>query len=123
MQAQIPIYLAGALSISMLVLLWVLIRHMQRRNRAIPFAPTLLEGRAYRCPACGRDMQSGWVMLGKGAIWSPLRAGPPGALAHIGSALPNTISLSLRPASNLSWHCPDCQMLLVDHSTLVTPAK
>ena len=121
MPIETPIYVAGAVSIAVLVLLWALLRKIHSRNRCVPFTAALVEGRAYRCPSCGRDMQAGWVMLGRGAIWSPLHSGPPGTFAHIGSALPNTISLALKPASNLSWHCADCQVLMVDHSKLVTP--
>ncbi|NEX20347.1 hypothetical protein G3480_08510 [Thiorhodococcus mannitoliphagus] len=123
MPSNLPIYLAALTAIGMLILLWVLTRYMQRKHRTLAFAPSLLEGRHYRCPDCGRDMRIGWVMLGRGAIWSPLDKGPPGSFAHIGSALPNTISMALKPASNLSWHCPDCQLLIVDHSTLISPPK
>jgi hypothetical protein len=111
--------LAGATAIAALLLLLWLMRGLQRRNRSVAEDPRLWEGRSYRCPECGRDMEQGWVLLGKGAIWSPRRKGRPGAFSHIGQALENTISLSLRPATNMGWRCGGCRLLLLDHSKLV----
>ena len=72
-----------------------------------------------RCPQCGAPMEEGWVMLGRGAIWSARRMGRPGTFAHIGVALENTVSLSLPPAANMAWRCPTCRLLLVDYDKLV----
>jgi hypothetical protein len=95
--------LAGSVAILGLVLLLVLVRSIQRRSRG--------------------SMSPGWVMLGRGAIWADRENGPPGAFITIAAALPNTLSLSLRPASNQAWRCPGCQMLLLDHSRLVRPRR
>jgi hypothetical protein len=103
-----------ALGLLLAGLVWV-----ARRNRAVNDHPILWNGRDYRCPRCAQPMQQGWVMLGKGAIWTDRGAGRPGLFAHIGSALPNTISLHLRPAANMAWRCAPCQLLLVDHEKLV----
>ena len=118
----LPILFAGAIAIGALVLLWMLVRHLQGRTRTLPASPALWEGRDYPCPDCGARMEPGWLLLGKGAIWSPRDRGQPGTFAHIGQALPNTISLSLKPACNMGWRCTDCQLLLVDHSKLVKTA-
>ena len=104
----------------LLFLLWVL-RRIGRGTREVTGGPGLWDGRDYRCPACGTAMDQGWLLFGRGAVWSPRGRGQPGALTGITAALPNTISLSLRPACNMAWHCPRCQLLVADHSKLVKP--
>jgi len=111
--------LIGILVVSVLTL-WLL-RRLARRHVAVANRSDLWRGRDYHCPACATPMVAGWVMLGKGAIWSPRSKGAPGTFAHIGQALENTISLSMRPAANMAWHCPHCRLLLVDHDKLVKP--
>jgi hypothetical protein len=102
----------------LLALLWV-VRKVARKNRTVADSPSLWEGRDYRCPQCSTSMERGWVMLGRGAIWSAHGARKPGTFAHIGGALENTVSLSLPPAANMAWRCPTCRLLLVDHDKLV----
>ena len=117
----IDVYAFGAVLVgvaALLALYWI-VRRIDRRSVKVADTVALWNGRDYRCPGCGAEMDQGWVLLGKGAIWSPRSSGKPGAFASIGSALDNTISLSLKPATNMSWRCVDCQLLLVDHSKLV----
>jgi hypothetical protein len=103
---------------ALLALLFI-VRMIRRRNRSVPDDPLLWDGRDYRCPRCRTPMEQGWVLLGKGAIWSPRLKGKPGPFAHIGLALENTMSLALRPAANMAWHCKHCRLLLLDHDKLV----
>jgi predicted RNA-binding Zn-ribbon protein involved in translation (DUF1610 family) len=103
---------------SLVALLWI-VRRMQRKTRTVAEAPGLWDRRDYRCPQCGAPMEEGWVMLGRGAIWSARRMGRPGTFAHIGVALENTVSLALPPAANTAWRCPTCRLLLVDYDKLV----
>ncbi len=118
---QIDVFLAaGAIVVggALAVLLWI-VRHVQRKSRTVTAGPALWEGRDYRCPQCTTAMEQGWVMLGRGAIWSARGAGRPGTFAHIGSALENTLSFALPPAANMAWRCRSCRLLLVDHDKLV----
>ncbi len=101
----------------LILLLWV--RKISRRSRTWPDHPGLWEGREYTCPQCQTEMAQGWVLLGKGAIWSPRAQGKPGIFSSITAALPNTLSLSFRPAVNMAWHCADCQILVIDHRQLI----
>lgn len=105
----------------LVVLMAFLLYRLARRHVAVANRPELWQGRDYRCPACGAAMAQGWVMLGKGAIYTPRGRGVPGTFAHIGQALENTISLALRPAANMAWHCPSCRLLLIDHAKLIKP--
>jgi len=110
---------AGLVAIAGLLFLLVLVRHIRGRTRSVRDEPGLWAGRDYLCPQCGARMDQGWVMLGKGAIWSERSAGRPGTFAHIGNALENTISLSIPPAANMAWRCGHCRLLLVDYGKLV----
>ena len=107
--------IAGLGGIALLgLLVWI-----SSKTRAVPDDPALWRGRGYRCPGCGGPMAQGWVMLGKGAIFSVRTRGRPGPFAHIGRALPNTISMHFRPAANMAWHCGRCRLLLLDHDKMV----
>jgi hypothetical protein len=110
---------AALICVSALLALFWLVRHIDRKSTKVADRVALWNERDYLCPACGEPMEQGWVMLGKGAIWSQRSKGKPGIFSSIGSALDNTISLSLRPASNMAWRCSDCRLLVVDHSKLV----
>ncbi|WP_373509765.1 PF20097 family protein [Thiocapsa sp.] len=122
MSANSALWIGAGVAIAALLALWAIVRHLHGEACEIPATSDLWSGRSYACPDCATAMEAGWVMLGKGAIWSSREKGPPGPFAHIGSALPNTISLSLRPAANMAWRCPSCRLLLIDHSKLVKPA-
>ncbi len=102
----------------LLAFLW-LVRHLQRKNRSVADDGRLWAGRDYRCPACRTPMEQGWALLGKGAIWSSRSRAKPGTFSHLGATLDNTISMSLRPAVNMAWHCASCRLLLLDHAKLV----
>lgn len=119
MQIDSYLLLAGLGGVAALLSLLLIVRKIDRRNRTLPDDPQLWSGRDYRCPQCGACMEQGWALLGKGAIWSPRSRGRPGPFANIGSSLPNTLSLSMRPGSNMGWHCPACRILILDHDKLV----
>jgi hypothetical protein len=114
-----PMLAAGAGGVVAIGVLVGIVAWMHRRNRAVADDPALWRGRDYVCPNCGGAMAQGWVMLGKGAIFSSRARGRPGLFAHIGKALPNTISMHLKPAANMAWHCSRCRLLLLDHDKLV----
>ncbi|UHD16736.1 PF20097 family protein [Thiocapsa bogorovii] len=122
MSANFAILIGASAAIAALLALWAIVRHLQGKACEIHATADLWSGRRYACPDCGTAMDAGWVMLGKGAIWSSREQGPPGTFAHIGRALPNTISMSLRPAVNMAWRCPSCRLVLIDYTKLVKPA-
>jgi ribosomal protein L37AE/L43A len=105
-------------ALAMAALLWIVVR-VRRRSRDVSDAPALWQRRDYVCPDCGHRMQQGWVLMGKGAIWTERARARPGLFAHIGNALPNTLSMRLPPAANMAWRCDNCRMLLIDHDKLV----
>lgn len=114
-----PLLFTALVGIVVLLPLFAIVRFITKRHRSVARAPDLSDGRNYTCPQCGVEMLQGWVLLGKGANWSDRLKGKPGILSHIGNALPNTISMRFKPAANMGWRCPACQLLLLDHSKLV----
>lgn len=116
-------WMAGLATVAVLVALWLLLRAVARRSREVEATQAARADRAYRCPDCGLALEPGWVMLGKGAIWRDRHQSPPGLFAHIGDALPNTLSFALTPAANLAWRCPRCRILQIDYSCLVRPPR
>lgn len=123
MNQTIGAAIAGGTAILALLFLLLLLRFIRGRNREIPDARDLWAGREYRCPDCSSAMIPGWVLGGRGLIWSDRDRGMPGAFSTIAAVLPNTLSLSIRPACNQGWRCPSCRLVLVDHSRLVGPAR
>ena len=113
------VLMAAGLGVAATGLLLALVVWIRRHHRAVPDDAALWQGRDYPCPGCGAAMTQGWVMLGKGAIFATRGQGRPGLFAHIGSALPNTIGMHMRPAANMAWHCDECRLLLLDHDKLV----
>jgi hypothetical protein len=64
-------------------------------------------------------MAQGYVLAGKGLIWRPRAGKGPGTFAHIGQALPNTMSFGLPPALNMAWRCEACGLIMLDLSKMV----
>jgi hypothetical protein len=123
MSAEMAYATVAVVAILPLLLLLLLVRWFRKRQREVDASPGLWSGRDYRCPGCGAPMVQGWVMLGRGAIWSSRGQPMPGGLSVVTRALPNTLSFSLRPGCNQAWRCTDCHLLALDHSRLVRPPK
>jgi len=107
---------------AVLLIAWMA-RRIRGRNSVVDETPGLWPDQPFRCPRCDAAMQPGYVMLGRGAIWTPRDGRPVSTFAHIGQSLPNTLSFDLPPATNAAWRCGDCQLLLVDHSRLIRRRK
>ncbi|MEZ5581773.1 MAG: PF20097 family protein [Candidatus Competibacteraceae bacterium] len=118
-----PIVTIGLLSVGALILVWLLVRYFMGRNRVLPEQQAPRAANNYTCPDCSKPMQPGYLLFGRGAIWAPRVEKPPGSVAHIGQALPNTVSFGLPPDLNLGWRCIPCDLLLVDHRQLVRPQR
>ena len=123
MMPNLYLGVAGGFAITALVFMWVIVRRVGRKSQVVPETGDLWEGRAFRCPVCGAPMDEGYVLGGRGLIWSRRGQAKRWTFAHIGEALDNTLSLSLSPAVNLAWRCEPCRMLLVDHDKMVRPNK
>ncbi len=77
------------------------------------------EHEALSCPRCHKTMTPGLAMLGRGLIWRKPETTGAGTFSMITQALPNTISMNIRPAYNRAWRCDACSTALVDYSKMV----
>lgn len=101
------------------LLVFFLIRRLAKRSgHMVPLSR--FEGHArHRCPACNSPMESGFVVTGRGLHWiADLRRAGVFSL-NLGTALENTLNLTLSLAGNPAWRCPSCKLLLLDYSRLV----
>ncbi|HPM03111.1 MAG TPA: PF20097 family protein [Candidatus Cloacimonadota bacterium] len=74
------------------------------------------------CPNCGKQMIAGYTLTqrgiffhAKGHDFNLIKA------AFSNQILKNTADMSIRfrPRENFAWHCPDCQIVTIDHSQMV----
>ncbi len=112
--------IGGAVVIAALIaVLWI--RRIRRQHvTVVPSEQYEPQRPRYACPRCGRPMQPGYAVFADGLHFLPdLRR----AWRHpldIEGGLPNTVNFTLGAAGNAAWRCADCQMVLVDHSCLVS---
>jgi hypothetical protein len=70
-----------------LVILWIMLRKLERRNKVVSLDESLLSWSEVKCPNCRQLMGQGYALAGRGIIWAPKNAKKPGPFAHIGEAL------------------------------------
>ncbi|MBN1255405.1 MAG: hypothetical protein JXA50_09050 [Deltaproteobacteria bacterium] len=77
----------------------------------------------YTCPKCGKVMENGFVMAGKGICYRADEAKPLSQFIGSKTLLKNTMNMSISIKENVAWRCKDCNYILVDHSFLVGKKK
>ena len=112
------IALAIFIILLLLLFIWILVRRLLKKNKVVLVEETSLNWKEVKCPHCATIVQHGYAFAGKGIFWAEKHA-KPGAFSHIGQALENTFSISLRPNLNMTWHCNSCKMILIDHSRIL----
>lgn len=74
------------------------------------------------CPMCQQAMISGYSLTTRGILFHQKNENFSLLKAMFNNQLlKNTADLSVRfrPRENQAWRCPDCQMVLIDHSKLL----
>jgi len=71
------------------------------------------------CPKCNNKMENGFSLAGKGITWRERKQKQPGPFNTVGTVLPNTFNLTPSTSLNISWHCSNCNLIVLDHSNLV----
>lgn len=104
-----------------LLLLWWLVRVLQKRNAAIR-AGDAGHAVTLHCPRCNAPMQPGYVMAGRGVVFRRDDEKSNGIFTPITRALPNTINMSFGALENRAWHCANCHLVLIDHGALLRDA-
>ena len=113
------ILFTAVLSITLLAgLLW-LVHHIHRKSVVATEPSEGFHHPEHHCTACGITMETGYTLCGRGIFWQTADAHHFSLFTHIGQALENTISFSMRPAVNAAWRCPRCKLILIDYSRMI----
>lgn len=78
-----------------------------------------------KCPWCGKEMEQGFLMGGKGIWW--YRGIPTGKALWLGSGSENTMRVDVEggflTAYKTAWYCPDCKKMTINAADLWTRAE
>lgn len=77
-----------------------------------------------KCPWCGKDMEQGFLMGGRGVFW--YRGTPNIRKSLFGAPNEDTIRVDTEGFLNTyhtAWYCPDCKKMTVDAADLQTEAE
>lgn len=77
-----------------------------------------------KCPWCGKEMEQGFLMGGKGVWWC--RGIPSGKALWFGSGSENTMRVDTEGFLNTyhtAWYCPACLKMTINAAGLLTKAE
>ena len=119
-------YLVVAITV-VIILFWVIltivllaaVRKIIKGNSVVKLKESEIEWKELKCPKCQKVMDTGLSLARRGIIWREKTEMKPGLFSSIGSVLENTISLNILPASNISWRCSSCKLVIIDNSKMV----
>ena len=77
-----------------------------------------------KCPWCGKDMEQGFLMGGRGVFW--YRGIPTGKALWISPGNEDTIRVDAEgflTTYHTAWYCPDCKKMTIDAADLQTEAE
>jgi rubrerythrin len=115
------IYMIGAVSVFIFVLLvlYFTSKKLQKLNAEYKSYGEIDRHITYKCPQCGKVMENGFVMAGKGICYRADEEKPLSQVIGPKTLLKNTMNMKLSIRENVAWRCEDCNYILVDHSYLV----
>jgi len=82
-----------------------------------------LAEQSFKCPKCQLDMLSGFTYAARGLFWRGIQEKAPSLFSPVGTSISNTLIWGFKPRGNLAWRCVHCNLLLIDHSSLMSQAK
>lgn len=77
-----------------------------------------------KCPWCGKDMEQGFLMGGRGVFW--YRGIPTGKALWFSPGNENIMRVDTEgffSSYHVAWYCPDCKRMTIDASDLQTEAE
>lgn len=110
---------AVLLAVTGLIVLFYLLRKLERKNHIISTQESQLHWKDIKCVHCGQYMEHGYVFAGKGISWTPKRNRKPGVFSTVFSSLENTLSMRIPPPLNMAWYCANCKLIVIDHSKMI----
>ena len=118
-------YIIGAVIvfIFVLVVFYFMLKKLYTLNKEYKRYDEIDRYVTYTCPKCGKVMENGFVMAGKGICYRADEAKPLGQFIGPKTLLKNTMNMTMSVKENVAWRCKDCNYILVDHSFLVGKKK
>ena len=114
--------LALSITIAILAIVMLVLRKIDK-NTFVEIDHSKIEWEKLNCPKCNKVMANGLSVAGKGVVWREKSENLPGPFTAVGSVLPNTFNLTHSMATNISWHCNTCSLILIDHSKMLKVKK
>lgn len=77
-----------------------------------------------KCPWCGKEMEQGFLMGGRGVFW--YRGIPTGKALWFSPGNENIMRVDMEgffSSYHVAWHCPDCKKMTIDAADLQTEAE
>ena len=77
-----------------------------------------------KCPWCGKEMEQGFLMGGRGVFW--YRGIPTGKALWFSPGNENIMRVDTEgffSSYHVAWHCPDCKKMTIDAADLQTEAE
>ena len=77
-----------------------------------------------KCPWCGKDMEQGFLMSGRGVFW--YRGIPTGKARWLSPGGGNIMRVDTEgflTTYHTAWYCPDCKKMTIDAADLQTEAE
>ncbi len=108
-----------------LVMFWLLYtfinrsrpKNVEKLDSTTTFAS---DAHSYRCPKCGKPMQSGFATGARGIFWCDADRKNANFFAPLGALLPNTTSLGFKRLMNRGWKCESCHLILIDNNSMIS---
>ena len=77
-----------------------------------------------KCPWCGKEMEQGFLMGGRGVFW--YRGIPTGKALWFSPGNENIMRVDTKgffSSYHVAWYCPDCKKMTIDAADLQTEAE
>lgn len=124
MERFIFVLIAGIVGIAVMLFLYVMIKKLLNLNREYKRYDEIDRYISYQCPKCGKVMENGFAMAGKGICYRANEEKPLSSFQFgFRRFLKNTMNMTASIKENVAWRCRDCNYILVDHSFLVGNKK
>lgn len=117
----VVIIVGSVIVLAALVFFYVYMRRMYlSQNNALAGDVVPLMRLKVDCPRCHKRMQPGFALAARGIFWRADQDKPFGLANTPGRLLSSTANWGMRTRENMAWRCEACNMLLVDHSHLLS---
>ena len=115
----IAVVVVFAVTLAISLVLMITVRRISKSNTVTSTKFSEIVWHELKCPKCNAPMHKGFSLAGRGIIWRDRKEKQPGQFSSIGSVLPNSISLSIQPALNISWRCSACKLVVIDNAKMI----